>query len=191
MQLLQYIACINHLANTKAQTGNRTLPMDLPSLTDRIEQQLQTLQQRTDILFDKDNVRMEPDLVRISRTAELYRIAALIYIHEAVIQKPTSSLEIQALVEMALAVLGELEVCTSPWPLFVVACEVIGDEQRMIILDILEKMQKERRIGNVEIIRTIIEAVWKRTDLNTAANLSARIDWRDLVDTSRQIPSFI
>ena len=52
-------------------------------------------------------------------------------------------------------------------------------------------MQRERRIGNVEIMRNIIEAVWKRADLNVESKVNKRVNWKDLVDTKRQFPSFI
>jgi len=75
--------------------------------------------------------------------------------------------------------------------IFMAACEVIGDDQRVKILDAVDKMQKERRIGNVEIMRNIIEAVWKQVDLHPCSQGQMRVDWKSLVDMERQIPSFI
>jgi hypothetical protein len=108
-----------------------------------------------------------------------------------VIGTPSDSLVMKDLVTRSLEILERLGVCTSPWPIFITACEVIGDEQRIKILDAVDKMQKERRIGNVEIMRSIFEAVWKQADLNPRQEGKTRVDWKSLVDTGKQIPSFI
>lgn len=100
---------------------------------------------------------------------------------------------IQILVEKALGIIGNESygVCTSPWPVFMVACEVISEEQRVKILNILDKMQSERRIGNVGIMRDIIEKVWKQQDLVGPEGNGKRIEWRKLIDIDSRLPSFI
>ena len=73
-----------------------------------------------------------------------------------------------------------------------VACEAITDEHRLLILDVLEKMQCERRIKNVDMVRITVETLWKQIDLETDSVLADRICWRDLglFDKGR-VPSFI
>lgn len=189
MQVLKCISCINHLATIIEQSKDKILPLQFASAPICLGKQLETLQQIPQVVEDSMSGKL--DEARISNTAELYRLAALIYLHRSVTQKPVDDPELQLLVNSALSILTALEICTSPWPLFIIACEVFEDEQRVIIFDTLEKMQKERRIGNVEIMRNIIETVWKRTDLNSLTDVKTRVNWKDLVDTRRQIPSFI
>ena len=189
MQVLQCISCINHLANIIEQSACKTLPWGFSSPANTLEHQLDTLQQVPQIIEDSNSGKLEE--AQIMRTAELYRVAALMYFHQSVTRKQFGSSEMQTLIELAFSTLSALDICTSPWPLFIIACEVVWDEQRVTILGILEKMQKERRIGNVEIMRNIIEAVWKRADILHANDTHIRVNWKDLVDTTRQIPSFI
>lgn len=189
MEVLECISCANQLVAIIEQSESKVLPPEFASTVNRLEVQLETLQQIPYIV--PENITPNVDEARILSTAELYRIAALIYLHSSVIRKPVGCPKLKLLVEIALSVLIKLGICTSPWPLFIIACEVSGDEQRVIILNTLEKMQKERRIGNVEIMRNIIEAVWKRADLNASTDMKTRVNWKELVDTSRQIPSFI
>lgn len=95
-------------------------------------------------------------------TAELYRIAAGLYLHRVAPQpadNPASA------VERAFAALDRLEVPTSPWPVFVVACECRGEAQRVRILRALDAMDAARRIGNVYSLRDLIEAFWTQRDL--------------------------
>jgi hypothetical protein len=137
-------------------------------------------------VIEEDNVSGALDCERICKTAELYRVAAEIYLLRTVLGLSPSSTEVQALVTSSLRIINDLGTCTSPWPVFVVACEVVIDEQRIEVLDAIDKMQKGRRIGNVEIMRGIIETLWKRRDLSDWDG-----DWRELFDTNGRIPSFI
>src|SRR6187402_1235562 len=189
MQVLECISYINHLAAIVEQNESNSLPFELSPTAILLQKQLEKIQQMPQIVEDSTSGRL--DETRISNTAELYRIAALIYFHQSVTRMAVGSLELKLLVSSGLSILASLGICTSPWPLFIIACEVMGDEQRVVILDTLEKMQKERRIGNVEIMRNIIEAVWKRIDLKASTDPKIRVNWKELVDTRRQIPSFI
>lgn len=93
----------------------------------------------------------------------------------------------------ALNVMEELKVCTSPWPMFMIACEVSSDEQRVRVLRALDVMQEVRRIGNVDVMRHIIETLWKKRDLNAdgVGEEGREIGWRDVFDTAQRMPSFI
>jgi len=89
-------------------------------------------------------------------------------------------------------ILQQMTVCTSPWPLFVVAGEVTTDAQRIVILDVLERMDSLRNIGNVFVVRRLIEVYWKQLDLNVGGDKSVtrpRI-WQFL-STSSATPWFI
>lgn len=189
MQVLENISCINCLAKIVEQSKDNVLPIEYASIVTSLVMQLETVVQIPKFVEDSTSGKL--DEARISNTAELYRLGALIYCYQSVLRKTVGSPELILLVSSALSILKLLEVCTSPWPLFVIACEIIGDEQRVTILETLEKMQKERRIGNVEIMRNIIEAVWKRIDLKDSPDIKTRVDWKSLVDTRQQIPSFI
>jgi hypothetical protein len=189
MQVLECISCINQLTHVISQNLFGNLPAEFISIPHFLQMQLETLQQIPGIVEDSSSGHV--DEARILNTAELYRIAALIYLHRSVIWTSTDSGVMKDLVARSLNILGKLTVCSSPWPIFMTSCEVIGDEQRIRILDAMDKMQKERRIGNVEIIRNIIEAVWKQTDLDPSQEGRMRVDWKSLVAMERQIPSFI
>ncbi|KAG4428744.1 hypothetical protein IFR05_015775 [Cadophora sp. M221] len=188
MQVFECISCINHIAKIIEQSPSKALPANLSSMPIQLETQLKFLTQIPRIV--DENMRRDLDTSLITQTAELYRIASLIYLYQSVAHKPTGCPEFKHLVNDALVILRKLGVCTSPWPLFIVACEVTDDEQRVVILETLEKMRVVRRIGNVEIMRNIIEAVWKRGDLN-AVESGMRVNWRDLVDMKWRVPSFI
>jgi len=108
-----------------------------------------------------------------SLTAELYRIATLLYLY-AVCEDLADNMERDFRLNQALDILQKMAVCTSPWPLFIVAGEVTTDAQRIIILDVLGRMDKMRNIGNVLVVRRLIEAYWKQLDLVGCGEKSQR-----------------
>ena len=99
-----------------------------------------------------------------SLTAELYRIATLLYLY-AVCADVADNMERDYRLNQALNILQQMAVCTSPWPLFVVAGEVTTDFQRIIVLDVLSRMDEVRNIGNIVVVRRLIESYWKQLDL--------------------------
>ncbi len=155
-----------------------------------LQQRLENLTQSIIVLNDEKTGNVDCD--RILRTAELYRIGALVYLHRLPYQPSTIPISDadQHLVDRALQLLDQLQVCTSPWPLFMVASGVTTEEQRADILAIFDIMQEKRRIGNVDAIRKIIEDLWIQTDLAADEPTRPRVEWRQLVDP-KQLPSFI
>lgn len=149
---------------------------------------IRTLEQRLcdDIHKNQNDLQSQASL-----TAELYRIATLLYLY-AVCEGLADHMERVFRLNQALTILQQMAVCTSPWPLFVVAGEVTTDTQRILILDVLSRMDKLRHIGNVLVVRQLIEAHWKQLDLNGSGDKSQgrpRI-WQFL-NTSSATPWFI
>jgi hypothetical protein len=128
------------------------------------------------------------DTARVAITADFYRIGAAVYLHSVMQQQTVDQDALRRLVDAGLQLLAQMEPCTSPWPLFVIACNVVGDTDRSKILSSLKGMNEARHIGNCLIIKRLILAIWKRIDLRADEVNPANVDWRRLAST---IPSFI
>jgi hypothetical protein len=167
------------------------LPLYVQTLPSLIQDRLENLIQTP--LLTPDAFSGQLDTTRIIQTAELYRFGALIYLHTTILPLPRSSAQLQSLVAQSLGLLETFSVCTSPWPLFVTALEVNNDTDRVRVLSVLEIMQRVRRIGNVDVLERVVEAVWKRMDLKNDCGRDGdeRIDWREFFDMSGRLPSFI
>ncbi|KAK8042219.1 hypothetical protein PG993_006742 [Apiospora rasikravindrae] len=154
----------------------------------RIEAKLATLEQTLDP--DSTDKLSQSERTRILTTAELYRVAASLYL-----QRTTNSpqaLEARSIyLTQAFQLLGNLSICTSPWPLFVIACESEADEQRIEILLNLDKMDRERHIGNYYVLREVIEVYWKQHDLQADSARQSQTKWWDIVDLNTAAPWFI
>ncbi len=179
---MELVACTNQLRGQARHDQN---------IVDQIQDRLENLSQTIVVQAEKDAPSAQIDEVRIQRTAEFYHVAALIYFRRQILRVSSLSRLIQALVESALRLIAAMEICTSPWPLFVVACEVRSDEQRLQILRTYKEMEVARRIDNIMVTRTIVEALWKQQDLALDENSRASIDWRDMVSMDEMTPSFI
>lgn len=153
-----------------------------------LESKLALLTQRLDPRHEE--YLSQHDRIRTLATAELYRIATFLYLHRVGSTEPSQDIK-TAYLQQALQVLGSLEVCTSPWPLFVIGCETETDDQRISILRTLDRMDEERHIGNVFVLRHIIESFWKQQDLQADSGRTGSLKWWDTIDLNLTSPWFI
>lgn len=150
-----------------------------------IESRITNLEQHLDPISAS---RLPPqERTRILTTAELYRIAALLYLLRTGECSQNQDLRLMYL-ELAFEALARLEVCTSPWPLFVIACETENDQQRILVLQTLDRMDNERHIGNVFVLRDIIESYWKQQDLQADNGRTSNAKWWNVVNLDITAP---
>lgn len=131
------------------------------------------------------------DIDRVINTAELYRIAALIYLERTMPHGRSMKDAMTNLLVTAFALLERIKVCTSPWPLFVIALESTTDEHRIELLNILDKMDEKRRIGNVFVMRQIIQGYWKQKDMKADEQEKFDLNWWNVIDLDTTVPCFI
>ncbi|OTB01427.1 hypothetical protein M426DRAFT_219294 [Hypoxylon sp. CI-4A] len=163
-------------------------PEDRTRMTDEwhaVENRITTLTQHLNPL---DASRLpQHERTRILTTAELYRIAAFLYLQRT--SDGTQNLDLRTMyLDQAFQALNSLEVCTSPWPLFVIACETENDEQRIKILQALDRMDNKRHIGNIFVLRDIIESYWKQQDLQADSGRISNSKWWNVVNLNIPAP---
>lgn len=190
-ELLQFVYCINQLRSLKdcsrcnsAHAGRGLLELSL-----LIRARLQRLKQEIHINIGETTGTI--DHQRITLTAEFYRVATLLYLYQVAPPQAIPEKAVQGLVNDGFQLLDQMGLCTSPWPLFIIACNVTSDAERLKIFSILHAMNQKRRIGNYEIIKGLIQTLWKQQDLAADERAPKKIDWRSLIDPNSCIPSFI
>ncbi|KOS19515.1 Transcriptional regulatory protein moc3 [Escovopsis weberi] len=127
---------------------------------------------------------------RILITAELYRLGALLYLLHVCPIPGDNDLQ-TAYLEQAFAVFDSLKVVTSPWPVFIIACSCEEDEQRIKIMQTLDLMNTVRNIGNIRVMRHIIEICWKLHDLHSGSNSAREMRFWDFINYETAVPWFI
>jgi hypothetical protein len=122
--------------------------------------------------------------------ADLYRLAALLYAQRV---QPAGGADARRTEYLGKAhrVLRTLHVASCPWPIFVVACESEGEEERALMLEVLDRMSSIRAVGNIGVMRKIVEAFWKRTDLQEAERDGPSLEWWRFYDSDAVAPWFV
>ncbi|KAH9906819.1 fungal-specific transcription factor domain-containing protein [Xylariomycetidae sp. FL2044] len=191
VEVMEIISYVNKMRAADLRGDNAATTADeRASLADQwhvAEKQITSLTQRLDPR-DADSLSQH-ERTRTLATAELYRIATFLYLQRASNHAHANESRTMFL-QQAFEILRSLDVCTSPWPLFVIACEADTDEQRIEILQNLDQMDARRRIGNVLVLRSIVESFWKQQDLQADNARSQNLKWWD-IDLSIAVPWFI
>jgi hypothetical protein len=196
-EVLHLIGCINQLRGLQlsmsptSRSGSRSLSPSFihPEILSRLEDRLLNLQQELHIQPGSTSGAI--NITHVTLTAELYRIAAVLYFYQTMPTSFSPIVNTQNFICKGLNILWEMKICSSPWPLFILACSTTEDEDRIRILDLMEKSGSSRRIGNYSIIIGLVKAVWKRQDLATDEKAKRNVDWRDLIEEGGYMPSFI
>ncbi|KAH7113922.1 fungal-specific transcription factor domain-containing protein [Dactylonectria estremocensis] len=92
---------------------------------------------------------IDPTIVASWRVLELFRLATLIYLVRSSEGVTKASTKLDEWIEASFVIMSQLDVCQSPFPLLILGCEADSDERRM----------------DLELVTTIVQAVWAQDDL--------------------------
>lgn len=101
------------------------------------------------------------------QTAEAYRWATLLYLHQAVPEIPSLSaaqLAKKVLVFLATVPLSSRAIIVQIYPLLAAGCEASGQEDRVWVEDRWAAMAQRMLIGNIDRCWEVIREVWDRRD---------------------------
>lgn len=189
VQTLDLIHQINRLRVSSLERPSDTGPVSLFQQRVILERGLQNLTQRLEPAEKDSAIPFGRECVDAKATAELYRLAGLLYL-QRVCPTPGDEVRRTDYLEQAFAALDTLHVATSPWPIFVIACESQHEEQRILTSQILDQMESIRSIGNILVMRNIIETIWKQQDLRGNLDRAGQIGWWLFVDCDVAAPWF-
>ncbi|KAI9750958.1 MAG: hypothetical protein M4579_006238 [Chaenotheca gracillima] len=101
------------------------------------------------------------------QTAEAYRWATLLYLHQAVPEVPSLSaaqLAKKVLQYLATVPLSSRTIIIHIYPLLAAGCEVVGQEDRQWVGERWASMINRMWIGNIDRCWEVIKEVWERRD---------------------------
>lgn len=119
-------------------------------------------------------------LNRDTMVSDLHRLACLIYVNRAIHRVAETDFRHRQLVREGISLLTNMVTCQNAWPLFIIACEAVDDDQRRAILDVFEQSRQERRrrSSHVHLIQHMVEVVWKQRDLD----MEGQVDYLRILD---------
>ena len=118
------------------------------------------------------------DIEHSMQTAEAYRWATLLYLHQAVPEIPSKSaaqLAKRALVYLATVPTSSRTIIVQIYPLLAAGCEASSEEDRTWVKDRWAAMMSRMLIGNLDRCWEVIQEVWKRRDADEAERNQAKL----------------
>ncbi|KAI9805024.1 MAG: hypothetical protein M1833_006327 [Piccolia ochrophora] len=119
-----------------------------------------------DIFFDAPEDPTS-DIEHSLQTAEAYRWATLLYLHQAVPEIPSlssSELAKKVLVYLATVPLSSRAIIVHIYPLLAAGCEAVGQEDRQWVQERWSTMTSRMWIGNIDRCWEVVKEVWDRRD---------------------------
>lgn len=115
------------------------------------------------------------------QTAEAYRFATLLYLHQAVPEIPSltnAQLAQEVLRRLATVPLSSRVVIVQIYPLLAAGCEAYDSEARRWVEDRWLAMSQRMWIGNIDKCLEVTREVWNRRDMAEAAKEAAKLTQR-------------
>jgi hypothetical protein len=107
------------------------------------------------------------DVQHSLQTAEAYRWATLLYLHQAVPEIPSQTaaqLAKKVLVLLATVPLSSRATIVQIYPLLAASCEAVSEDDRRWVEERWTAMQRRLMIGNIDRCMEVIKEVWDRRD---------------------------
>ncbi|EON66403.1 hypothetical protein W97_05500 [Coniosporium apollinis CBS 100218] len=101
------------------------------------------------------------------QTAEAYRWATLLYLHQAVPEIPSlssSDLAKKVLVLLATVPMRSRAVVVQIYPLTAAGCEAVGEEDRQWVRERWQAMAQRMQLGIIDKAFDVVKEVWNRRD---------------------------
>jgi hypothetical protein len=114
-------------------------------------------------------------------TAEAYRYATLLYLHQAVPEIPSETsaeLAKKVMIKLVTVPLSSRVVIVQIFPLLVAGCEAYEPDDRKWVVDRWDAMLQRMKIGNIDKCLQVTQEVWRRRDCAEAAQLAAKMTQR-------------
>lgn len=120
----------------------------------------------------------------------LHSIAALIFLNRAALDYTGEEAAHDILVKRGLDILETVDVFYTPWPVFIIACEAHRDSARLLILDVVARIEEHTGSHRLTLLRHLIEAAWNYYDLNLGRGLDYRAMLHSVIRTAPYMPFF-
>lgn len=124
-------------------------------------------------------------------TIELLKLAALIYLKRASQNFSGISPEIDAMVEKAHTLLGDLKTFNLAFPLLIIGCEARTDEQRMKILKHVGRAMRSSTLRSLHGLQYILQQMWVQDDLAVDYDLDYLEKLDAIISSYQTLPSFV
>ena len=124
-------------------------------------------------------------------TIDLLKLAALIYLKRASRNFSGTSPQIDAIVEKSHILLDNLGTFNLAFPLLIIGCEARTDEQRMRILEHIERAMRTSTLRSLDGLQNILQQIWVQDDLAVDYELDYLTRLDSIISSYQIMPSFV
>jgi hypothetical protein len=97
----------------------------------------------------------------------------------------------QARIQRAFTIFETLKSCPRQGPLFILGCEARSDEDRCIILELIDRTENSVSSRSTFIVKALTKAVWVQDDLAGDRELDYREKIDAIVSVCSLLPTFV
>jgi hypothetical protein len=162
--LFPLIGCVANLIQRVRKTESNSLTSVSTAM--ELKEQLQQWQVPNIVMFERPE-DPNSEVQHSIQTAEAYRYATLLYLHQAVPEIPSDpahTLAKKVLVTLASVPLSSRTTIVQIFPLFAASCEVTDPDDRSWVTQRWAAMMTRLKIGNVAACWSVVQEVWSRRD---------------------------
>lgn len=166
-------------------------PRDPRSSDDEYQNHLKEIERRVqDVRTGSDSAKQDPDAMF---AVELYQVAVQIYLVRASQSPWEPAANLDALIDATFS--GPVQYCNCEhfFPLLILACEAHRDEQRVAIIKLIERTQRDARIRSIQGVKDTIQSIWVQQDLHKDGD--ELVDYLGIlsavISSSTSVPSFV
>lgn len=165
MTLFPLIGRLAHLVSRVYKTESNSLT--LVSTAMELKEEIEKWQAPSAMAFERPE-DPNTEVQHLLQTAEAYRYAALLYLHQAVPEIPSESAERLAkkvLFKLASVPLSSGAILVQIFPLFAASCEVTDPDDRSWVVQRWNAMTRRLKIGNIKSCWGVVQELWSRRDV--------------------------
>jgi hypothetical protein len=96
---------------------------------------------------------------------ELFQSAMLVYLTRVSVSPLVPTRETEQRIQSAFATFSQIGACDVQFPLFILACEAQTDSERLTVLDLISRTEKQASSRSLYLVKKLIQAIWTQDDL--------------------------
>lgn len=163
LELLDLLCQVIDAVHERNSPENRSKPH--LKVLQSLEIRLHELSQRQSGVSSSDSTEND-NAIHSEQVAELYRLAALIYLYLIAKGESTSSPDAITAITKAFELLSAVEHCERPWPLFIIGLAANTEDQRLSVLRVIEQSLALQPLGSMALADRMIRDAWVQQDLD-------------------------
>lgn len=125
------------------------------------------------------------------KTLEVFQLALLVYLERASDNSVSQSAALRSRVNTAFRLLSKVRTFQRQFPLLILGSEARTDEDRIVVLDLISRTEKNSSARSLRSIKNTLQSLWAQDDLAQDRDPSYIDKFRAVLGSNQTLLSFI